>query len=64
MPTYKHWPLNPIIGSLTITDAKKFLGDEGLLTKLAKQKVEVVGLSAKMDELVTATEGNAPVPNP
>lgn len=65
LPTYKHWPLNPIIGSLIITDAKKFLGDEGLLTKLAKQKVEVVGLSGKMDELITATEGNAPVvPNP
>lgn len=45
MPTYKHWSLNPIIGSLVIEDAKEFLGDEGLLTKLAKQKVEVLGLT-------------------
>lgn len=60
MPTYKHWALNPIIGSLKITDAKKFLGDEGLLTKLAKQKVEVIGLTAGIDKLVEATEGKNP----
>lgn len=41
LPIYKHWPLNPIIGSLTIEDAKDFLGDEGLLTKLARQRVSV-----------------------
>lgn len=41
LPIYKHWPLNPIIGSLIIEDAKDFLGDEGLLTKLAKQRVQV-----------------------
>jgi len=57
MPTYRHWPLNVIIGSLTIEDAHEFLGDEGLLTKLAKQIVQVEG----MDALITATEGNAPV---
>ena len=63
LPTYKHWPLNPIIGSLTITDARKFLGDEGLLTKLAKQRVEVVGLTEGLDALVAATEaGNTPNP--
>lgn len=41
LPVYKHWALNPIIGSLTITDAHEFLGDEGLLLKLAKQRVTV-----------------------
>jgi hypothetical protein len=61
MPTYRHWPLNVIIGSLTIEDAHEFLGDEGLLTKLAKQIVQVEGLTAGIDALVTATEGNAPV---
>lgn len=44
MPTYRHWPLNVIIGSLTIEDAHEFLGDEGLLTKLAIQKVQVEGV--------------------
>lgn len=58
LPTYKHWALNPIIGSLTITDARKFLGDEGLLTKLAKQKVEVLGLEAGLKAIADAT------PNP
>lgn len=63
LPTYRHWALCPIIGTLTITDAKDFLGDEGLLTKLAKQKVEVVGLQAGLAELVEATEaGNTPTP--
>lgn len=41
LPIYKHWALNPIIGSLTITDAHEFLGDEGLLSKLATQRVTV-----------------------
>lgn len=41
LPVYKHWALNPIIGSLTITDAHEFLSDEGLLSKLAKQRVTV-----------------------
>jgi hypothetical protein len=41
LPIYKHWALNPIIGSLTITDAHDFLGDEGLLSKLASQRVVV-----------------------
>lgn len=41
LPIYKHWALNPIIGSLTITDAHEFLGDEGLLSKLASQRVTV-----------------------
>lgn len=41
LPIYKHWALNPIIGSLTISDAHEFLGDEGLLSKLAHQRVLV-----------------------
>ena len=41
MPVYKHWALCPIIGSLAIEDAKDFLGDEGLLTQLAHQRVLV-----------------------
>lgn len=41
LPIYKHWALNPIIGSLTIADAHDFLGDEGLLSKLASQRVTV-----------------------
>ena len=61
MPTYRHWPLNVIIGSLIIEDAHEFLGDDGLLTKLAKQIVEVQGLTDGIAALVTATEGNAPV---
>ena len=60
LPTYKHWPLNPIIGSLTITDAKKFLGDDGLLTKLAKQKVEIVGLGAALEGIQEAIEAGNP----
>lgn len=41
LPTFRHWSLNPVIGSLTIEDADQFLGDEGLLVKLAKQAVMV-----------------------
>lgn len=64
LPTYKHWPLCPIIGSLTIEDAHEFLGDAGLLTQLAKQRVTVEGLDARMGELIEATKGEDPVPNP
>ena len=62
LPTYRHWPLNPIIGSLRILDAEKFLGDEGLLTKLGKQRVEVVGLQSGMQALTDATLANNPNP--
>jgi len=58
MPTYKHWALNPIIGSLVIEDAHEFLGDEGLLTKLGKQKVEVLGLA---EGLKAIADAQAPV---
>ena len=44
LPTFRHWPLNPIIGSLIIEDAREFLGDNGLLTKLAVQRVSVQGV--------------------
>jgi hypothetical protein len=65
MPTFRHWPLNPIIGSLTIEDARDFLGDEGLLTKLAVHRVAVVGLEAGLDKVAASNEGTTtPVPNP
>lgn len=41
LPTYKHWPLNVVIGTLTIEDAGEFLTDEGLISKLARQRVTV-----------------------
>jgi len=63
LPTYKHWALCPIIGQLVVTDAAEFLGDEGLLTKLVKQRVQVEGLVEGIQALTTATEGNKPVPN-
>lgn len=43
MPAYRHWALCPVIGSLNILDAKEFLGDEGLLSKLAKLRVSATG---------------------
>lgn len=65
LPTYRHWALNPIIGTLTVEDASEFLGDEGLLTKLAKQRVEVEGLAGALAALTAATIDNKPVvPNP
>lgn len=44
MPSFRHWPLNPVIGSLTIEDASEFLTDEGLLNKLAVQRITVEGV--------------------
>lgn len=46
LPTFRHWALNPVVGSLTISDADQFLGNEGLLVKLAKQAVSVTSLPA------------------
>ena len=46
LPTFRHWALNPVIGSLTIEDAQEFLGNDGLLVKLAKQAVNVANASA------------------
>lgn len=43
MPTYRHWGLCPIIGSLTVTDADKFLTDDGILSTLAKLRVAATG---------------------
>lgn len=60
IPTYKHWALNPIIGSLKITDAAEFLGDNGLLTKLAKQRIAVEGLGAALTEIKEAIEAGKP----
>lgn len=41
LPTYKHWALNVIIGTLKIEDAHEFLSDEGLINKLARQRILV-----------------------
>lgn len=41
MPTYRHWPICPVIGSLFVEDAEKFLTDEGLISSLAKLRVNV-----------------------
>lgn len=39
LPTYKHWALNVVIGTLEIEDAGEFLTDEGLINKLAHKRV-------------------------
>lgn len=41
LPTYKHWALNVVIGTLQIEDAEEFLSDEGLINKLAHARVLV-----------------------
>ena len=58
LPTYRHWALNPMIGVLEITDAAEFLGENGLLTQLAKQAITVTGLQAG---LVAIADASAPV---
>lgn len=61
LPTYKHWALCPIIGSLIIEDAKDFLGDEGVLKGLAKLRVAVTAADAtglKVDGVDAGTSGN------
>lgn len=47
MPSFRHWPLNPVIGSLIIEDAEEFLTDEGLLNKLAIQRISMVTVDPK-----------------
>lgn len=39
MPCYLHWNLNVLMGSLTITDAEDFLGDNGVFFKLGGVKI-------------------------
>lgn len=39
LPTYKHWALNVVIGTLEIEDAGEFLTDEGLINKLAHKRI-------------------------
>lgn len=59
LPIYKHWALNPIVGSLLIEDAKDLLTDEGLLWKLAHQRVLVDNIAQ------AGADVEAPaVPNP
>lgn len=65
MPTYRHWPLCPIIGSLTIEDAAEFLGNEGILTGLARLRVSVDGLVpglAGVEDAVRTQGGEEPTP--
>lgn len=61
LPTYKHWALCPIIGSLIIEDAKDFLGNDGVLKGLAKLRVAVTAADAtglKVDGADAGTSGN------
>lgn len=45
MPTYRHWPICPVIGSMVIEDAAALLTDEGLISQLAKLRVQVANAS-------------------
>lgn len=56
MPTYRHWPICPVIGSLVIEDADKLLTDEGLISQLAKLRVQV----ANAADIGTGTGGTDP----
>ena len=58
LPTYKHWALNVVIGTLTITDAGEFLSDEGLINKLAKKRITVD--NASEFPTTTTTDPNQP----
>lgn len=41
LPTYKHWALNVVIGTLTIEDADQFTSDDSPINKVARQRVRV-----------------------
>ena len=41
MPTYRQWPICPVIGSLIIEDAESLLTDEGLISQLTQLRVNV-----------------------
>lgn len=60
MPIYKHWALNPIIGSLTITDAHDFLGNEGILSRLAHLRVTVDNIGDAGKNVDTGTTPTDP----
>ncbi|CAG27172.1 major head protein [Pseudomonas phage EL] len=50
LPSYKHWPLNVVIGSLVIEDAEDLLSDKGLINQLAVKRVKVENIEdAKPD---------------
>lgn len=57
LPTYKHWALNVIIGTLVIEDAGEFLTNEGLINKLATHRVTV-------DNASEFPAGTTPNPDP
>lgn len=41
LPTYKHWALNVVIGTLIIEDAEEFTSDDSPINKVARQRVAV-----------------------
>ena len=61
MPAYRHWALNVVIGTLTIEDAYDFLKDEGLLSRLAVQRVSVKAADEENGILVNTAGGEEPV---
>lgn len=62
MPTFRHWPLNPVIGCLVVEDAAAFLGGEGLLSKLASQRIKVDGLKPGLAGVEDAIRDGEPTP--
>lgn len=62
MPTFRHWPLNPVIGCLHVEDAAAFLGGEGLLSKLASQRIKVDGLKTGLAGVEDAIRDKEPTP--
>lgn len=59
MPTYRHWPICPVIGSLIIEDADKLLTDEGLISQLAKLRVQVANAADIGSGAGAGTDPNA-----
>lgn len=57
LPTYKHWALNVVIGTLIIEDADQFLSNEGLINVLAKKRVSLDNIA---DFPVAPVDPNAP----
>lgn len=41
LPTYKHWALNVVIGTLTVEDAEEFTSDNSPINKVARQRIAV-----------------------
>lgn len=60
LPTYKHWPLNVVIGTLTITDAEDFLNDEGMINQLAHKRVLVDNIKDAQTPPAVVVDPNVP----